>query len=341
VAECIRRLSLTAFLSVYQTGKTQQTVAAILLSVAAIIVFDHCTFDHTRLTRSTFRYEDLLSHLHDATPADMPYLSDEDDAMGKACNYVTLLTFLVALLTKLDFISRVYITELLLFLLALCAAACGVALALKQLSDPAPLPYSQSRALGRRRSSVLKKHLKTIAAESGDRTGRQSPDDAACDSAPRSMEQEAEETTLSRSSVQLDGTRSLRQRDQLSLSGRGVSPPLPATHHPMLSQQGAPSPGSFDEPEVASLSTTFNAMLNFGSTGRARGDERPIRQLNDSGSSLAAALWVTGRPSAEGGRRSSLTPPVSDVAPPDTYPVTVVSMQARARVGSSSPPPPE
>jgi hypothetical protein len=42
VAECIRRLSLTAFLSVYQTGKTQQTVAAILLSVIAIIVFDHC-----------------------------------------------------------------------------------------------------------------------------------------------------------------------------------------------------------------------------------------------------------------------------------------------------------
>lgn len=42
VAECIRRLCLTAFLSVYQTGKTQQTVAAILLSVGAIIGFDHC-----------------------------------------------------------------------------------------------------------------------------------------------------------------------------------------------------------------------------------------------------------------------------------------------------------
>jgi hypothetical protein len=42
VAECIRRLSLTAFLSVYQTGKTQQTVAAILLSVIAIFIFDHC-----------------------------------------------------------------------------------------------------------------------------------------------------------------------------------------------------------------------------------------------------------------------------------------------------------
>jgi hypothetical protein len=49
VVECIRRLSLTAFLSVYQTGETQQTVAAILLSVMGIIVFDHCKYRGTIL----------------------------------------------------------------------------------------------------------------------------------------------------------------------------------------------------------------------------------------------------------------------------------------------------
>lgn len=181
---------------------------------------------------------------------------------------------------------------------------------------------------------MLQKHLKTIDAPSGGRT-----DDAAWGSAPSNMEQQAQEATLTHLSSQLDGARSLRQRDQLGLTGRGVSPPLPPIHHPMSSQHGAPPPCSFDEPEAPSLST--NALLQFGSTNGAWSDERPIRQLNDSGSSLAAALRVTGRPSAEGSGGSAVTPPVSDAGPQDTYSLTGGSMQAYARVGSPvSPPPP-
>lgn len=40
IAECVRRLSLTCFLAVYRPGEAQQLVAAVLLSVGGILLYD-------------------------------------------------------------------------------------------------------------------------------------------------------------------------------------------------------------------------------------------------------------------------------------------------------------
>lgn len=43
VAECVRRLCITGFLAIYKPGQPEQLVAAVLVCIASILLYDQCT----------------------------------------------------------------------------------------------------------------------------------------------------------------------------------------------------------------------------------------------------------------------------------------------------------
>jgi hypothetical protein len=271
--------------------------------------------------------------------------------MGKVCNYVTLLTFLVALLTKLEFIRRVYITELLLFLLALFVVAFGTAVSLKQLYTP-QFPIYVSKIPGRGRSSLLKKYLKTMDADAAGIDGPRALSDGGI-AASQHTGPLAEEAAPASPPPKADGARSPQLREERRLTGRALSPPLPplpphATRHQHRQaplQLGVPQLYSFEEPGTitSTLSTTFNPLLHPGSDAERRSSGRHSgglhdSQLNSSGSAYAAALQVTQRPSIEGAGGVAMLGSTPEIAPSEHHSLTAGFMHEHVR--ADSPPSP-
>jgi hypothetical protein len=269
----------------------------------------------------------------------MPYHSDEDDAMGKVCNYVTLLTFLVALLTKLDYIKRVFVTQLLLFLLALSVVVFGAVVAAKQLYSPVT-----KRSLGRRRSSLLNKHLKTMDADAAEITRLRGLSDTQRAAPQPQAKLQAGKPSPASPRGHTDDPRLSRLSDDIALSGRGALspfpslPPLPNRHptHDLYPPLSASPLYAFEEPDptTSTLSTTFNALLQ-----RATSDDRHSTgrhdQLSSSDNAYASTMRATLRPTPEAASEAAATPPVK---PLELLSRTAGFTQDRARADSPAPP---
>jgi hypothetical protein len=264
--------------------------------------------------------------------------------MGKVCNYVTLLTFLVALLTKLGFITRVYVTELLLFLLALFVIAFGTALAIRQFHEPALQTYI-SKAPGRRRSSLLKKHLKTMDADASGINRLQGLSESQLIAQAYSTEP-TEEAVPASPPAQANGGRTFGTTDRAQLAPLPPLPPQPTRHHQHVhSQLGVPPLYALEEPgtTTSTLSTTFNALLQRASSAERHSSGRHSSrrhdvQLNSSGSAYAAALQVTQRPSTDDAMTVAMTVPLSESAASTPYSLTAGFIQEHARADPPAPP---
>jgi hypothetical protein len=72
VADCVRRLSITALLATYKPGDPLQIVLAIVVTIISMQVYDFY----------------------------LPYVEDTDDSLARLANIVTVFTFFAALLIK-------------------------------------------------------------------------------------------------------------------------------------------------------------------------------------------------------------------------------------------------